>query len=81
MLPSAAFAGVSQRLLNSRAYSAKREAPGIETGPRFRPVARGGRIQATRLTDCSVADIVKRTPNGPDSIPSYLLATRCDQAS
>ena len=31
----------------------------ITQGPVFRPVAKGGRIQATRLTDRSVADIVK----------------------
>jgi integrase len=35
------------------------EAAGIVQGPVFRPVAKGGRIQATRLTDRSVADIVK----------------------
>jgi integrase len=35
------------------------EAAGIAQGPVFRPVAKGGRIQATRLTDRSVADIVK----------------------
>ena len=35
------------------------EAAGITQGPVFRPVAKGGRIQATRLTDRSVADIVK----------------------
>jgi integrase len=35
------------------------EAAGIAQGPVFRPVAKGGRIRATRLTDRSVADIVK----------------------
>ena len=35
------------------------EASGIAQGSVFRPVAKGGRIQATRLTDRSVADIVK----------------------
>ena len=35
------------------------EAAAITDGPVFRPVAKGGRIQATRLTDRSVADIVK----------------------
>ena len=35
------------------------EAAAISTGPVFRPIAKGGRIQATRLTDRSVADIVK----------------------
>jgi site-specific recombinase XerD len=34
-------------------------AAAITDGPVFRPVAKGGRIQATRLTDRSVADIVK----------------------
>jgi hypothetical protein len=56
------------------------EAAAITEGAVFRPVAKGGRIQATRLTDRSVADIVKALPNAPDSIPSYLLATRCAQA-
>jgi integrase len=35
------------------------EAASITDGPVFRPVAKGGRIQATRLTDRSVAEIVK----------------------
>jgi site-specific recombinase XerD len=35
------------------------EAAAITEGPGFRPIATGGRIQATRLTDRSVADIVK----------------------
>ena len=35
------------------------EAAGIAQGAVFRPVAKSGRIQATRLTDRSVADIVK----------------------
>jgi Phage integrase family len=35
------------------------EAAVITEGPVFRPVAKGGRLQATRLTDGSVADIVK----------------------
>ena len=38
------------------------EASGIAQGSVFRPVAKGGRIQATRLTDRSVADIVKARP-------------------
>ena len=33
---------------------------GIEAGPIFRPIDKGGRIGAGRLTDRSVADIVKR---------------------
>lgn len=35
-------------------------AGGIIEGPLFRPIAKGGRISAERLTDRSVADIVKR---------------------
>jgi integrase len=34
-------------------------AAGITAGPMFRPIAKGGRVQAMRLTDRSVADIVK----------------------
>jgi integrase len=41
------------------AFKAWLEAAGIAHGPVFRPVAKGGRIQATRLTDRSVAEIVK----------------------
>jgi hypothetical protein len=35
------------------------EAAAITGGAVFRPIAKGGRIQATRLTDRSVAEIVK----------------------
>ena len=35
------------------------EAAAITEGPVFRPIAKGGRIQATRLTGGSVATIVK----------------------
>lgn len=35
------------------------EAAGITTGPIFRPIGKGGRLQASRLTDRSVANIVK----------------------
>ena len=35
------------------------EAAAVTEGPVFRPIAKGGRIQPTRLTDRSVADIVK----------------------
>lgn len=35
------------------------EAAGIEEGPLFRPIRRGGHVQAARLTDRSVASIVK----------------------
>jgi integrase len=34
-------------------------AAGITAGPMFRPIAKGGRVQAMRLTDRSVAAIVK----------------------
>jgi hypothetical protein len=35
------------------------EAAAITEGPVFRPIAKGGRIQPTRLTDRSVAAIMK----------------------
>ena len=35
------------------------EAAAIIEGPVFRPIAKGGRIQAARITDRSVAEIVK----------------------
>jgi len=35
------------------------EAAGITVGPVFRPIAKGDRVQHARLTDRSVADIVK----------------------
>ena len=35
------------------------EASGITEGPIFRPITRGGNIRPQRLTDCSVAEIVK----------------------
>jgi hypothetical protein len=41
------------------ALKAWHEAAAITEGPVFRPIAKGGRIQAARLTDRSVADIVK----------------------
>jgi integrase len=41
------------------ALNAWLEAAAITEGPVFRPIAKGGRIQATRLTDRRVADIVK----------------------
>ena len=34
---------------------------GIANGPVFRPIDKGGTIKAVRLTDRSVADIVKRS--------------------
>jgi integrase len=42
------------------AVAAWRAAAGIEEGPLFRPVGRGGRVGPGRLTDRSVALIVKR---------------------
>ncbi len=41
------------------AYRAWIETAHISTGPVFRPIAKGGRIKATRLTDRSVAKIIK----------------------
>ena len=35
------------------------EAAGITTGPVFRPIAKGGHVQDTRLTDRSIANVVK----------------------
>ncbi|MGH3743265.1 MAG: site-specific integrase [Mycobacteriales bacterium] len=43
-----------------RAWRAWVESAGITDGPAFRPVNRGGRVGANRLSDRSVADIVKR---------------------
>jgi hypothetical protein len=57
------------------------EAAAIIEGAVFRPIAKGGRIQATRLTDRSVADIVKGTPNALGSIRNNLPDIRCVQAS
>src|SRR5260370_1050886 len=35
------------------------EAAGITPGPVFRPIAKGGHVQDTRLTDRSIANVVK----------------------
>jgi integrase len=35
------------------------DAAGIEAGPIFRPIGKGGKVRASRLTDRSVANIVK----------------------
>jgi integrase len=43
-----------------KALRAWLSAAGIRDGALFRPVAKGGRVVNTRLTDKSVADIVKR---------------------
>ncbi len=44
-----------------RALRAWLDAAGIDSGPLFRPVAVGGRIQADRLSDRAVALVVKRS--------------------
>jgi integrase len=41
------------------AYKAWIEAANISTGPVFRPIAKGERLQGGRLTDRSVAKIIK----------------------
>jgi site-specific recombinase XerD len=43
------------------------DAAGIETGPIFRAINKGGRVVAARLTDRSVADIVKAYAAGFDA--------------
>jgi hypothetical protein len=56
--------------------------PAITEGAVFRPVAKGGRIQATRPTDRSVADIGYRASdhaarNGNDAtVPSWSVLLR-----
>jgi hypothetical protein len=42
-----------------KALRAWLEAAGIGEGPLFRPVAKGGRVIRARLSDKSVADVVK----------------------
>jgi integrase len=42
-----------------KAVKAWLQAAGISEGPLFRPVAKGGRLNAERLTDQSVCSIVK----------------------
>ena len=42
-----------------KALKAWLQAAGIASGPTFRPIAKGERLQDTRLTDRSVAKIVK----------------------
>ena len=56
------------------------EAAAIIEGPVFRPIAKGGRLQATRLSDGSVAAIVKAQAERAASIRSSLPGTRCAQA-
>ena len=43
-----------------KAVQAWIEAAGITEGPVFRSIAKGGRVSSMRLSDRSVADIVKR---------------------
>ena len=50
------------------------EAAAITEGPVFRPVAKGERIQATRLTDGSVAAIVKAHAQRAGLDPKHSLA-------
>ena len=51
-----------------RAVRAWLQASNITAGPLFRPVAVGGRLQATRLSDNAVAEVVKhRLPAGRDT--------------
>ena len=42
-----------------KALAAWLEAAGIESGPVFRPINKAGKVAASRLTDRSVANIVK----------------------
>jgi hypothetical protein len=44
------------------------EAARITTGPVFRPIAKGDRLQSARLTDRSVANIVKARAGALGSI-------------
>ena len=52
-----------------KAVKAWLQASGISEGPLFRPVAKGGRLGAERLTDQSVCSIVKALPSGSGSSP------------
>jgi hypothetical protein len=45
-----------------KAVKAWMAAAGISEGALFRPVAKGGRLQATRLSDRSVADMAESLP-------------------
>ena len=57
------------------------DAAEISDGPIFRPIRRGGHVQPARLTDRSVANIVKHMPSGPDWTLPYSQATHCVRAS
>jgi hypothetical protein len=63
------------------AFKAWIAAAGITAGPVFRPVTKGERIQAARLTDRSVAKIVKAHSERAGLIRHCSRATRCDRAS
>jgi site-specific recombinase XerD len=56
------------------------EAATITEGPVFRAIAKGERVQHARLTDRSVADIVKAHALRVGLDPKLLPDTRCDQA-
>jgi hypothetical protein len=56
------------------------QAAGISEGPLFRPVAKGGRLGAERLTDQS-ARLSKPMPNGSDSRRQISAPIRCALAS
>jgi hypothetical protein len=53
------------------------DAGGIESGPIFRPIDKGGTVRKTRLTDRSVADIVKAYAERPDSTLRRFQAIHC----
>ena len=55
------------------------ETAGTTEGPVFHPIAKGGRIQAARLT--LAASLTSRRRAAPGSTRSYLPVTRCGQAS
>ena len=57
------------------------EAAAITQGAVFRPIAKGGRIRPTRLTDRSVADIVKAHAQRAGLDPKLFAGHRCAQAS
>ncbi len=67
------------------AFKAWIAAAAITTGPVFRPIAKGERIQAARLTDRSVAKIVKahaeRAGLDPTSFSGHSLAVRLPHVS
>lgn len=50
-----------RKLMPVEAVQAWLVAAAISEGPVFRPISKGGHLQASRLTDRSVADIIKRS--------------------